>query len=74
MTTTYHSHSSHWGAFTAEVRDGRLVGVQPFAHDGQPSALIDAMPDAVHDETRVAAPMVRQGYLRDGANAGGVAS
>ncbi|MDP7652861.1 MAG: molybdopterin guanine dinucleotide-containing S/N-oxide reductase [Rhodospirillales bacterium] len=71
MTTTYHSHSSHWGAFTAEVRDGRLVGVQPFAHDGQPSALIDAMPDAVHDETRVAAPMVRQGYLRDGANAGG---
>ena len=39
MTTTYLSHSSHWGAFTAEVRDGRLVGVQPFEHDGQPSPI-----------------------------------
>ncbi|MDP6787259.1 MAG: molybdopterin guanine dinucleotide-containing S/N-oxide reductase [Rhodospirillales bacterium] len=71
MTTTYHSHSSHWGAFTAEVEDGRLVGVRPFAHDSQSSALIDAMPDAVHDQSRVRAPMVRQGYLRHGADAGG---
>ena len=71
MTTTFHSHSSHWGAFTAEVRNGRLVGVQPFEHDGQPSPMIDAMPAAVHDEARVAAPMVRQGYLRDGPSAGG---
>ena len=71
MTTTFHSHSSRWGAFTAEVRNGRLVGVQPFEHDGQPSPMIDAMPAAVHDEARVAAPMVRQGYLRDGPSAGG---
>ena len=71
MSTTYLSHSSHWGAFTAEVRDGRLVGVQPFEHDGQPSPMIDAMPAVVHDEARVASPMVRQGYLRDGPSAGG---
>ena len=33
--------------------------------------MIDAMPAAVHDEARVAAPMVRQGYLRDGPKGGG---
>ena len=71
MTTTYHRHASHWGAFTAEVRDGRLVGVRPFERDGRPSPLINAMPDAVHSETRVASPMVRRGYLRDGPAGGG---
>ncbi|MFY3005810.1 hypothetical protein ACOTGG_12410, partial [Achromobacter xylosoxidans] len=38
---------SHWGAYTALVRDGRVVGCEPFAHDQAPSPLIHAMPDLV---------------------------
>jgi len=39
---------SHWGAFSAEVEDGRIVGVRPFERDPDPSHLIKAIPDAVH--------------------------
>src|SRR4051812_20564752 len=52
------SHS-HWGAFLAEVEDGRVVGVRPFARDPDPSPLIRSIPAAVHSETRIARPMVR---------------
>src|SRR5262249_16867979 len=57
---------SNWGAFQAEVRDGRVVGVKPFARDPDPSPLIEAIPQAVHSPNRVAAPMVREGYLARG--------
>ena len=36
---------SHWGAFLAEVEDGRIVGVRPFENDPDPSHLINAIPD-----------------------------
>jgi biotin/methionine sulfoxide reductase len=54
---------SHFGAFQAEVRDGRVVGVRPFEHDPDPSPLLNAIPDAVHSEARIAQPMVREGWL-----------
>jgi biotin/methionine sulfoxide reductase len=57
---------SHWGAFLAEVKDGRFVGVRPFARDPDPSPLIEAMPAAVYSPTRIAQPMVREGYLAHG--------
>ncbi|MGH7046094.1 MAG: molybdopterin-dependent oxidoreductase [Stellaceae bacterium] len=57
-----HNHS-HWGAFSAVVEDGRIVGVEPFALDPDPSPLIASIPDAVHAPTRIAAPMVRAGWL-----------
>ena len=56
-------HSSHWGAFTAEAKDGRLHAVTPFAHDPDPSAIIHSVPEAVHDESRVARPSIRKGWL-----------
>lgn len=62
------SHS-HWGAFVAEVRDGRLTGVEPFDRDPHPSPLIHAWPEMVYAKSRVAQPMVRQSFLHDGANA-----
>ena len=39
-------HHSHFGAFYAEVQDGRLVGVKPHERDPDPSRLIEAMPAA----------------------------
>jgi biotin/methionine sulfoxide reductase len=63
MTAQLVRNHSHWGAFLAEVENGRVVGVRPFEHDPQPSRLTEAIPDAVYSPTRVAQPMVRQGWL-----------
>lgn len=64
-------HLSHWGAYRVEARDGRVVGVTPFEEDPDPSPLVEAMPDVVHHECRIAEPMVRQGFLKKGHNSDG---
>ncbi len=56
-------HAAHWGSFDAVVRDGRVVGVKPFARDPFPGSLIEAMPDIVHAPCRVDRPHVRKGWL-----------
>ena len=48
MTVHLVRNHSHWGAFLAEVEDGRVVGVRPFEHDPDPSHLIEAIPGGVH--------------------------
>ena len=59
-------HSSHWGAFTALVENGRLVGVRPFSPDPDPSPLLMSIPDALYHTSRVAAPAIRGGWLHHG--------
>src|SRR3954468_15694831 len=59
-------HSSHWGAFEAEVEDGTLLAVRPYPHDPAPAALLQNLPAAVRPRTRVAQPMVRAGWLDHG--------
>ena len=59
-------HSSHWGAFTAEMRGGRFVDVHPFEKDPSPSPILHSMPDALYDKSRVARPMVRESWLKHG--------
>ncbi|MBN8965880.1 MAG: molybdopterin-dependent oxidoreductase, partial [Rhizobiales bacterium] len=61
---------SHWGAFLAEVDGGRIVGVRPFERDPDPSRLIEAIPEAVYSEARIAVPMVREGWLKNGPGHG----
>ncbi|HZU90142.1 MAG TPA: molybdopterin-dependent oxidoreductase [Stellaceae bacterium] len=70
MSRTLVPNHSHWGAFSAVVEDGRVVGAVPFALDPDPSPLIDAIPDAVHSPTRIACPMVRKGWLEGGPGSG----
>jgi len=57
---------SHWGTYEVEVADGRIVGTRPSPHDREPSPLHRALPEIVEHPTRIAQPMVREGYLRDG--------
>jgi len=57
---------SHFGAFTAKVKDGIFVKAIPFAMDKNPSKMIEALPDRVNSNTRVKYPMVRASYLKDG--------
>lgn len=61
--TILRPHSSHWGAFSAEVEDGRIVGVRPFARDPDPPALISQTPDLVHAPCRIDRPYARKGWL-----------
>ncbi len=70
MTARFVPHHSHWGAFQAEVSDGRIIGVRPFARDPDPSPMIEAMPSAVYSRTRIARPMVREGFLMHGPGNG----
>jgi biotin/methionine sulfoxide reductase len=70
MTKKLVRNHSHWGAFLAEVEDGRVVGVRPFERDPDPSPLIEAIPAAVHSRTRVAQPCVREGWLKAGPGHG----
>ena len=69
MTKLVRNHS-HWGAFLAEVEDGRVVGVRPFERDTEPSAIVEAVPDALYSQTRIARPMVREGWLKNGPGGG----
>ncbi len=63
---TVTSNTAHWGAFNAIVRDGRLVDIEPFAGDEDPSPMLATIPSAIYHETRIARPMVRAGYLEHG--------
>ncbi|WP_029004845.1 molybdopterin-dependent oxidoreductase [Azorhizobium doebereinerae] len=64
-------HLAHWGAFTALVEDGRLVGCAPFAADPAPSRLLESIVPAVYSDRRIRRPAVRESFLRHGHRAGG---
>jgi biotin/methionine sulfoxide reductase len=66
MPSELHLHTSHWGAFEAEVAEGRLVAVHPYRHDPDPSPLIENVPASVRHRARIAGPMVRAGWLDRG--------
>src|SRR5579871_1515356 len=59
--------ATHWGVVEAVTRDGRLVKALPFAKDANPTRMITALADAVHSGSRISYPMVRKGFLKDGA-------
>lgn len=68
MTQQLRTHSAHWGAFHAGMKDGRLV-VQPHPGDPDPNPLIDNFPDALRHPARIAAPAIRRGWLERGPGA-----
>lgn len=57
---------SHWGLYDAEVEHGRVVAVRAFHQDPHPSPIIQTIPSAVHADSRITRPMVRQGWLQHG--------
>ncbi|MDD9721893.1 molybdopterin-dependent oxidoreductase [Sulfitobacter sp. PR48] len=59
------SHSSHWGAFTANF-DGDALVVQPFKDDPDPSPILKNIPSALAHPSRLSKPLVRKGWLNDG--------
>jgi biotin/methionine sulfoxide reductase len=62
MTVARFPSLAHWGAFTALVDNGRIVGCEPFARDPAPSNMLDAIPAMVHSPLRIARPAIRDGW------------
>jgi biotin/methionine sulfoxide reductase len=58
-------HSSHWGAFSALVRD-REVEIVPHPRDPDPSPILGNIPASVAHPARIARPMMRRGWLERG--------
>ena len=62
MTAARFPSLVHWGAFTALVENGRVIGCEPFARDPAPSNMLDAIPAMVHSPLRIARPAIREGW------------
>ena len=58
--------ATHWGAYRAVVRDGRLTALHGFEDDADPSPIADGMVDTLDDTCRIPQPMVRKGWLEHG--------
>ena len=59
-------HCAHWGAFTALVENGQIVGIEPFAGDPAPSHMLAAIPDLMDPKVRIDRPYVREDWLERG--------
>jgi len=66
MTRAFVPHSSHWGAFEAEVADGTVVAIHPYRHDADPSPLLGNIVDSLRHRARITQPMIRAGWLDRG--------
>ena len=58
-------HTSHWGVFSARMREGKLE-VRPHPGDPDPNRIIENFPDALRHRARITQPMVRRGWLERG--------
>ena len=54
----------HWGAFEAEIENGRLVAAQPWANGGADPEMIGALPELVYSNQRIDRPYIRKGWLQ----------
>jgi biotin/methionine sulfoxide reductase len=61
--------ATHWGHYEAEVHDGKLTALRPYAKDADPSPIGPGMVQAVQDDLRIRQPMVRAGWLDHGPEA-----
>ena len=59
----FQPHTSHWGVFSARMRDGTL-DVRPYAGDPDPNGIIDNFPGALRHQARIAQPAIRRGWSR----------
>jgi biotin/methionine sulfoxide reductase len=59
------THSSHWGAFTVQTRDGEIDAIEPL-HDPDPSPLLGNLRGSIRHRSRIARPVARRGWLERG--------
>ncbi len=59
--------SSHFGSYTAYVKDGKFIKATGFAKDPYPNEMIEILPELLYAESRIRYPVVRKGFLEKGA-------
>ncbi len=59
-------HMSHWGAFRVTVEGDEIVAVEGHPDDPAPSPLLANFAHGIRNESRVARPAVRRGWLEHG--------
>jgi biotin/methionine sulfoxide reductase len=72
MTYTPHQGelvATHWGTYRAECKNGRLISLQPFEADEDPSPIANGLIDTLDDRCRIGSPMVRRSFLKSGIHA-----
>jgi biotin/methionine sulfoxide reductase len=53
----------HWGTYEVRAENGRLVGVEPWSGDPDPSPIGKSMLGTVQGDLRVSRPAIRRGWL-----------
>ncbi|MEJ8473754.1 molybdopterin-dependent oxidoreductase [Roseibium algae] len=71
MTITRAVSLCHWGAFEADVENGKLIATRPMEGSGADPDMVGAWPHMVYSDQRVSQPHVRRSYLEKGIAAGG---
>ncbi len=61
--------ANHWGTYRVRSENGRVVAMEPFEHDPDPSPIGSGIIDVQDGPTRVTAPMVRESWLDGGPGA-----
>jgi biotin/methionine sulfoxide reductase len=57
---------THWGAYRVRTEAGGIVGLDPLPDDPDPSPIGRSVAGALRGDLRIAQPMVREGYLKNG--------
>jgi len=57
--------STHWGSYETITKDGRLLRLEPFERDQDPSPIGQGIIDVIDDQTRIKTPMARQSWLME---------
>jgi biotin/methionine sulfoxide reductase len=60
------SSLTHWGAFSADVRDGDIATVRSLPGDADPSPLLGNLVGSIRHRSRIVGPVIRRGWLDDG--------
>ena len=60
--------SAHWGSYYAKVKNNKLISLEPYEKDENPSLISEGMIDAVNDKLRIQNPCVRAGWYHDYLN------
>ena len=60
--------SAHWGSYYPKVKNKKLISLEPYEKDENPSLISEGMIDAVNDKLRIQNPCVRSGWYHDYLN------
>ena len=58
--------STHWGTYEVKVSNGRVVALDPFSEDEDPSPIGPGIVDVMDGPTRITSPMIRKSWLENG--------